>query len=226
MEILLEGAAIGWGGTGIFGIPLHGYALRADDGTVVWVDPPDPTEHEAAILELGPPAHVLVTFRDHERAVAETVTRFGAKLWIPRGRGGPFANPDFEFGEDSRLPGEMRAIALPACGYGEHAILGTVKGKRFAFTGDCLWSFEGSRFNPLLRFLAFRELPGGLYMKRHYRGGDDAAVTEQISRLADLDLDALLLSHGPPIERNAREHLSEAFRRPARMTSEGAWRGS
>lgn len=213
MEILLDGSVIGWGGLGPFGIPLHGYALRADDGTVMWIDPPDPSRHEAAILELGPPAHVLVTFRDHERAVAASVARFGAKLWIPRGRGGPFDRPDHEFGEDTELPGGLQALSLPACGYGEHALVGTVKGKRFACTGDSLWNFEGSRFNPLIRFLYFRELPGGLYLKRHYRGGDDSAVLDQIAKLATMDLDVLLLSHGIPIERDARQRLDPAFRR-------------
>ncbi len=214
MEILLDGAVVGWGGLGVLGIPLHGYALKADDGTVVWVDPPPvPPRDEPAVFQLGQPSHIFVTFRDHDRAVAQYMARFNAKLWIPSGRGGSFDRPDVEFGEATDLPGGLRALSMVACGYGEHALLGTVRGRRFAFTGDSLWNFEGSCFNPLVRFLAFRTLPGGLALKRHYRGGDDSAAYAEIAKLADQDLDALLLSHGAPIERDARQRLALAFGR-------------
>ena len=211
MDVLFDGALMAWGGLGEAQIPLQGYAFKSDDGTVVWVDPPHPGQDAAALLAFGRPAHVLITFRDHERAVSDIVVRHQAKLWIPRGRGGPFKTPDVEFGEDTALPAGLRAISMPACGFGEHTLVGSIGGKRVAFVGDALWQLRGSRLFPLFWLTHFKRLRGGLYLKRKYRGGDASQVPDQIRKLLDEDLDALLLSHGRPILEDARGLLRRAF---------------
>src|ERR1035437_1393071 len=115
------------------GVPFTGSAYRAPDGEVVWIDPPDPGVHEAELLQLGKPTHILVTFRDHDRAVAALSKRYGAKVWVPRGQGGSIQPINEEFDETTVLPAGLKAIAMPAMGYAEHALTTEAYGKKFAF---------------------------------------------------------------------------------------------
>lgn len=215
MDAYLEGNLLNWQGYE-GGIPMNGSAYRAPNGDVVWIDPPDPGSHEAELLKLGRPQHILVTFRDHDRAVAALASKFGAKVWIPRGHGGSIEPVDEEFGEDTPLPAGLQAVSMPAMGYGEHALVTEAYGKHFAFIGDALFNLEGMRFPPLVRTLVFKRRVGPIAMKRIYRGGDTAAAPEQIVRLLDLHLDALFFSHGNPIPTDADRWIRACLGEPPR----------
>lgn len=207
MQTYLDGNLLSWTVPMIplIGVPLTGSAYRAPNGEVLWIDPPDPGAHEAELLKLGQPSHILVTFRDHDRAVAELARRYGAKVWVPKGQGGSLA-ADVEFGEDTELPGGLKALSMPAMGYGEHALHTEAYGKRFAFIGDAVFNLDGGETFFLVKPLAFRSHGHGpLRMKRDYRGGDTAAAPGQLQRLLDLKLDTLFLSHGPAVHDADRE---------------------
>lgn len=207
MESHLDGNLLSWHVKAMAGLPFTGSAYRAPDGVVVWIDPPDPGTHEQALLALGKPAHVLVTFRDHDRAVAEVAAQHGAKVWIPKGEGGSLSTVDVEYDEQTALPAGLRAIGLPAMGFGEHALIGEAYGRRFAFIGDAVFNHEAAPVPGLVKWLFFKQREGPLHMKRHYRGGDTAAAHAQLSKLLDEKLDALFLSHGRPIPADADRWL-------------------
>lgn len=211
MISLLDGAVLAWSRPMLGFMTLTGYALKGEDGTVVLVDPPDPGPDAARIEQLlGKPAHVFVTFRDHDRAVVELADRFGAKIWIPRGSGETSVSRfDAEYGEDTELPAGLKAVSMPAVGYGEHALYGTVNGKRFAFIGDT--AFNDARLPwPVDKFILPR-VAGPLRRKVSYRGGNTPEALKQARKLIALDLDAAFFSHGDPIEHDARKALKESI---------------
>lgn len=210
METYLDGHVRRWTFDAMLGLPFTGSAYQAPDGTVVWIDPPDPGTEEPGLLELGRPSHILVTFRDHDRAVAPLAARYGAKVWIPRGQGGDI-RPDEEYGEDTALPAGLKAVSLPAMGYGEHALVGEAYGKRFAFLGDALFNLENTRFPGLVAMAFFHHREGPLRMKRSYRGGDTGQAPAQLRKLLDLKLDAVFLSHGRAVADNASRAIREAL---------------
>lgn len=211
----LDGHVLTWTTPALAGLPFTGSAYRAPSGEVVWIDPPDPGAHEAALLALGKPAHLLVTFRDHDRAVDALAARHGAQVWVPKGEGGSIARIDHAFDETTALPAGLRAVGLPAMGFGEHALAAEAYGKRFAFIGDAVFNLEGTAVPWLVRKLAFKQRQGPLAMKRQYRGGDTAQAPAQLRRLLDLRLDALFLSHGEAIAAEADRRLREVLGEPA-----------
>lgn len=214
METFLDGNVRRWSELAMANMPFWGSAYRSPDGEVVWIDPPALGADEAEVLALGKPSHILVTFRDHDRAVNELASRFGAKVWVPRGTGGHIQRIDVEFGEDTDLPAGLKAVALPAMGYGEHALVGEAYGQRFAFIGDAVFNHENTRVPWLVRKLAFKHQGGPLWMKRTYRGGDDQAAPAQLKRLLDLKLDALYLSHGQAVPKDADRYLRQVLGEP------------
>jgi glyoxylase-like metal-dependent hydrolase (beta-lactamase superfamily II) len=210
LQSYMDGNVRQWTKDAILGLPFTGSAYRAPDGTVVWIDPDELGADEAAVLALGEPAHILVTFRDHDRAVPRLAQRFNAKIWVPKGKGGSLV-PDVEFDESTALPAGLKALSMPAMGYGEHALWTEAYGKRFAFVGDAVFNLEGTGFPSLVAKLAFHQRQGALRMKRAYRGGDNAQAPAQLQRLIDLKLDAVFLSHGHAVAENAEAALRGAL---------------
>jgi hypothetical protein len=210
----LNGNLLRWHEVAMANLPFTGSAYRSPEGEVVWIDPPALGADEAEVLALGAPSHILVTFRDHDRAVNELAPRFGAKVWSPRGTGGHIQRIDVEFGEDTDLPAGLKAVAMPAMGYGEHALVGEAYGQRFAFIGDAVFNHEGTRVPWLVQKLAFKHRGGPLWMKRTYRGGDGKAAPAQLRRLLDLKLDALYLSHGRAVPTDAHKYLRQVLGEP------------
>ena len=214
LESYLGGNVLTWTRSEMMGLPLTGAAYRTPAGEVVWIDPPDPGRLETALLALGKPSHLLVTFRDHDRHVDTLAARHGARVWVPRGAGGEFKQIDEEYDEATALPAQLRAVAMPAMGYGEHALVAAAHGKKFAFIGDAVFNLEGTQVPWLVRMLGFKHRRGPLSMKRHYRGGDTAEAPAQLRRLLDLKLDLLFLSHGRAVDAEADRWLREVLGDP------------
>lgn len=214
LESYLDGNVQTWTRAEMLGLPLTGAAYRSPAGEVVWIDPPDPGAHEAALLALGKPTDLLVTFRDHDRHVDALAERYGARVWVPKGAGGEIKRIDEEFGETSTLPAGLKAVAMPAMGYGEHALVAEAYGKKFAFIGDAVFNLEGTAVPWLVRTVFFKQRRGPLAMKRQYRGGDTAAAPDQLRRLLPLKLDLLFLSHGRAIDAEADRWLRDVLGDP------------
>lgn len=210
----LDGHVLTWTKPEIAGLPHTGSAYRSPAGEVVWIDPPDPGPHEQALLALGVPTHMLVTFRDHDRHLEALAARHGARVWIPHGEGGEIKRIDVTYHEATTLPAGLRAVAMPAMGFGEHALVAEAYGKKFAFIGDAVFNLEGTRVPWLVRQLFFKRRRGPLAMKRSYRGGDTAAAPDQLRRLLALKLDILFLSHGRAIDAEADRRLREVLGDP------------
>lgn len=210
MKTYLNGNLRQWHEAAMAGLPFTGSAYRSPDGEVVWIDPPALGTDEAAILELGAPSHILVTFRDHDRAVAAHAERFGAQVWVPHGQGGEVTPVHHTFDESTALPAGLKAIALPAMGYGEHALWAEAYGQRFAFIGDAVFNLEGTAVPWLVKTLFFKG-GGPLRMKRSYRGGDTKQAPEQLRKLLALKLDALFLSHGEAVPEQADRQLRQVL---------------
>lgn len=211
---LLDGRALSWTQGVLLGaLPFTGTAVRMDDGTVIWFDPPEAAGDEAELLAFGKPAHILLTFRDHDRAVARYAALTGAQVWQPKGQGGSVSPVHHEFDSSSELPCGLKALDLTACGYGEHAILGEVGGKRFAAIGDAFFRLDRGLLSGLLKGVGFKEAKPGapLLMKRSYRGGRTAEVPAQVRQLMGRGLDALLLSHGHAVAEGAEAALAASI---------------
>jgi glyoxylase-like metal-dependent hydrolase (beta-lactamase superfamily II) len=210
MITLVDGAVLAWSRPMLGFMTLTGYALKTDSGDVVLVDPPDPGDGLNTLERFGRPTHIFVTFRDHDRAVVKLADHFGARIWIPKGTGETsVARFDEEYDEQSALPGGLKALSMPAVGYGEHALYGTVRGKKVAFIGDAVFNDERLPW-PVDKFILPRNR-GQLRRKASYRGGNTPEAMVQVRKLLDLDLDAALFSHGQPVGENARAVLKESI---------------
>jgi hypothetical protein len=197
----LDGNVLTWqvGALGPLDLPFTGHAYRAPSGEVVWVDPPSIAGVEEELLALGKPAHILVTFRDHDRAVPELLAKFGATFWAPRGTPEGSVPAGQAYDEQTALPAGLKAVSMPAMGYGEHALVGEAYGQRFAFVGDAVFSFEGTRFPWIAQKLAFCAPSGPIRMKKSYRGGDTAQAPADLRKLIAERPEILFLSHGWPV---------------------------
>jgi hypothetical protein len=211
LETYLDGNLFSWTVDAMAGLPLTGSAYRAPNGEVVWIDPPDPGADEAALLQLGKPAHILVTFRDHDRAVDALAAKFGAKVWVPKGHGGTIRKVDVEYDHDTALPAGLKAIGMPAVGFGEHALTAVAYGKNFAFIGDAVFNLKGSKALFFVPLFFFKNRGGPLSLKKSYRGGDTKAAPGQVHKLLDLKLDAVFLSHGQAVPQDADRWLRTAL---------------
>src|SRR5690606_6344699 len=108
------------------------------------------------------------------------------------------------------LPAKLRAVHIPGVGYGEHAIVGDIEGKRFAFVGDSVIHLPKV---PLLGRLVLGQPRGKLQHKRFYFqwGGNRKQALKEAKRLMSLELEMLLPTHGVPILGDARGELRESL---------------
>lgn len=206
----LDGHVLGWFGKGPLGIPFSSYALR-HDGVTVWIDAIDPGAGRDAVLALGPPQHLLITFGDHDRDVLALARQYGAEVWVPAGEAPAFPHPDHVITDGTELPAGLKAMALPGVGYGETALYGEVAGKRIAFIGDAVLNLRMSAVERLLSLPILAHGRGPFQRKRLFRGGDTAQALKSILKLLDLDLDAAFFSHGDPVEHDAGRKLRESI---------------
>ncbi|MSS73361.1 MAG: hypothetical protein EXS64_18005 [Candidatus Latescibacteria bacterium] len=96
------------------GFDFNGWLILSGDGNVM-VDPPLMTpEEEAQIAQVGAPAHIVVTNRDHDREAARYRDLYGAQTWMHESDA-PLVElkVDHAFRHGDRLPGGMEVIHVP-----------------------------------------------------------------------------------------------------------------
>lgn len=214
LRSLMQGRARSWTQRVLGGaLPFTGSAVRMDDGTVLWFDPPEAGLVEDELMAFGQPSHIFLTFRDHDRAVAHFAQKTGAQVWLPKGEGGSVQPVHHLFDATTPLPCGLQALDLSACGYGEHALLGEAGGQRFAAIGDALFRLEAGLIQGLMKLAAFKAAKPGapLLLKRSYRGGNTQAAPAQIRQLQGRGLDVLLLSHGEAVDGGAEAALASSL---------------
>lgn len=212
MRNLVPGRLITWTGPGPFGMELRSYAYRRGE-EVVWIDPVDPAPADLTAVEMfGRPRAIILTFGAHDRDALALRDRYGASLWVPGVEEGDkfIPNPDERYTWQSELPAGLRAVHIPGVGYGEHAIVGDVDGRRFAFVGDSVMHVE---HRSLLQKLILRQPRGVLQHKIFYFnwGGNRRTALKEAKRLMSLELDMLLPTHGTPVLDDARGKLRESL---------------
>jgi hypothetical protein len=155
----------------------------------VFIDPIAVAEEELADAIGGSRAGAIVlTNGNHARAVAEFRQRFGIPIWAPQGAVESLEIPvDRAFAAGDALPGGLGAIALPAAGPGEVALLWN----GVLCFGDAVINFGSAGFSLLpAKYCAdARELPN------------------ELRKLLSYETRILTFAHGAPIVHDARERL-------------------
>lgn len=210
MQTLIPNTLLTWFDPKPLGMVFRSYAYRRGPD-VVWIDPVDPGDDEAELVSLlGRPTDIILTFGDHDRAAAVLTARYNARLWVPGVEHGDHYLPqaDIRYTEGSPMPAELKPIHIAGVGHGEHALVGTVAGKRFAFVGESVFHVEPAGW-PLKMLLS--QPAGEFQHKPFYNGGDGKRAKQETKKLLSLDLDILLPAHGTPVMVDAAGKLAESL---------------
>lgn len=182
----------------------------ARGGDLVCIDPfMAPFEKGGGLL--GKPTHVVITNENHGRDAAAFRRRYGARIWARRELANAF---DFEldcvFSDGARLPGDLRALALPGCFRGESAFLLDDAGGSLV-VGDAFMNLDLTRYGlagAAMRTAGWPQGPG--VMPRLLMQDEDEA-TAAYRRLLRLDFRRILPTHGTPVLSDARAALQAAL---------------
>ena len=175
------------------GVEVSSYFLEAEG---VLLDPMIPDEGAEWLAEHGPPEHILLTNRHHDRHTWELRERFGCTVHCIRnglheleGRGRAGA---FDFGDE--LPGGIIAYEIDAISPDETAL--HIPAHRALACADGV-----VHYGPELGFVPERYMDDPEETK--------AGLRSAYARLldADLDFDILLLAHGRPWVGGAKDAL-------------------
>lgn len=210
MQELIPGRLITWTAKGLLGIPLRSYAYRREE-TVVWIDPAFPEGADAErVLAFGEPQHVLLTTGLHDRDAERIRELYRIPVWVPEKGGTLFIKqPDHRYTFQSDLPAGLRAVSIPGIGGGEHALVGDVDGRRFAFVGDAVFHYPKlDGFSKLI----LRQPKGEFQHKMVYWGGGNKKVAlKEAKRLISLELAMVLPMHGTPVMEEAHAKIRESL---------------
>lgn len=175
------------------GIEVSSYYLIAERVVLDPMIPPDGIEW---FEEQGPPEHVLLTNRHHDRQAWELNERFGSAVHCIRnglyeleGRG---PVEPFDFGD--ALPGGAVVYEVDAISPDETALY--LPAHRALACADGVVHYGGE-----LTFVPEEYMDDPQGTKRGLR--------EAYARLLDLDFDTLLLAHGGPLVGDAKDALAE-----------------
>jgi hypothetical protein len=183
------------------GADVSSYLL---EGERVAIDPLVPGEGLSWLDQHGPPEHVVLTNRHHDRGAWRLHEAFGSTthcirngLYELEGRGPVEA---FDFGDE--LPGGIRVYEVDAICPDETAL--HIPRHRALACADGVVSFgDGDE----LRFV-----PDSLMDDPE---GTKRGLRDAYAALLDLDFDLLLLAHGEPVVGGAKEALRAFVRAPA-----------
>lgn len=146
---------------------------------------------EAAIERLGAPTEVIITNKDHRRASPRARERWGAKVLVHALDAPLMDGPvDGTFADGDLLGGALQVVHLvDQKSPGECGLLWTAR--RVLFLGDGLWG----------------KPPGQLTMLPDAKYARPAAARAGLQRLADLNVEAILMGDGAPILSGGAEVL-------------------
>jgi hypothetical protein len=192
-------------------IPAAMHYLKASDGLVL-IDPfeMDPA-HGRAVEDLGQPRYVLITNLNHERDAQLYRRRYGAVIGYHRDLAGYFDfEADFLFDDGDELPGGLRAVALPGTFRGETAFWHEGQGGSLVF-GDALMNLDLSTYGFAGTFMGTVGWPDGLGTMPRVLMQDEERALESLRGLFDWDFSRLLMTHGTPVQIQARQALRLAL---------------
>lgn len=210
MQELIPGRLITWTAKGLLGMPLRSYAYRQGE-VVVWIDPAQPEDKDTEqVLAFGTPQHVLLTTGLHDRDAEAIRTRYGSPVWVPEKGGDRFVTkPDHRYTWQSDLPAGLKAVSIPGIGGGEHALVGDVAGRRFAFVGDAVFHYPKL---DVISKLILRQPKGEFQHKVVYwGGGNKKQALKEAKRLISLELAMVLPMHGTPVLEEAHAKIRESL---------------
>jgi len=171
---------------------FNGHAVVCDDGTVLVIDPIQPTAEELeAVRALGSRFVVVVLNSDHERAAGEVSAVLDAAVWAPAADIGEVGVPGAQTYQDGHVfPGDWRVITLSDLKTPGESVLYNAQ-RRTLIVGDAVVGdpVNGLRFVPPMKI------------------ADQALALKSVARLADLDFDTLLLSDGYCLAQGGRAVL-------------------
>jgi hypothetical protein len=175
------------------GADVSCYYLAAER---VLIDPMQPEEGLDWFRENGPPEHILLSNRHHDRDSAAFVEAFGCTVHASRPGMHEFSDDQkvepFDFGDE--LPGGVVAREVGALSPDEGAL--HIPGQRALAVADGVVEWPG------VAGLAF--VPDFLMDEPERTKAD---LRDAYSRLSELDLELLLLTHGQPVVGAASEAL-------------------
>jgi len=161
----------------------------------ILIDPMEPEEGLDWFRENGPPEHILLSNRHHDRDSAKFVEAFGCKVYASRPGMHEFSDDQqvepFDFGDE--LPGGVKAYEAGAICPDDTAF--HIPAHSALSVADGVINYGGLGFVP----------------EEHL--GDDAdaikrAIRESYARIAaETEFDNLLVAHGEPVIGGAREQL-------------------
>jgi hypothetical protein len=210
MRMVLPGRLISWTREGRFGVVQRAYAYKRGE-VIVWIDPFMPDERSRVAVEaFGRPHHVVLTSGSHDRDTEAVRARYGIPAWVPAVEGGDrrVSDPEHRYTWQTELPAGLRAVHIPGVGAGEHAVVGDVDGRRFAFVGDAVMHHEKPGF---VARLVLRRPRGDLQHKAFFPGGAKRTALKEAKRLLSLELEMLFPTIGTPITHDARGKLRESL---------------
>ncbi|MDX6496599.1 MAG: hypothetical protein QOE17_2585 [Gaiellales bacterium] len=187
---------------GEFGADVACFAIREPTRTLL-IDPlvlGDWSQLDAVVRK---PAVVLITVPYHVRSSAEAVARYRAELWGAAAcrRRLPSGVPLREL-SPAHAPDGVRAFAIGKPVRHELPLL--IESRRALCFGDAVAGVEGDE-GPLRVWLT---TPG--HSEAWYRD----RFLPTLHPLADLDVESVLVGHGPPVTVDAGYALRRAFARP------------
>ena len=166
-------------------------------GERVLIDPMEPEEGLDWFRENGPPEHILLSNRHHDRDSAKFVEAFGCKVHASRPGMHEFSDEQqvepFDFGDD--LPGGVKAYEAGAICPDDTALY--ISARSALSVADGVINYGGLGFVP----------------DEHL--GDDVDATKGAIResyakiLAAVDFDNLLVAHGEPVVGGAKQALAQ-----------------
>lgn len=163
----------------------------------VLFDPMKPSEGLEWFSDVGVPQAILLTNRHHWRQAGAFVDAFGCSVHAPRSGLHEFTRGERvePYDPGDVLPGGVVAHEVGAICPDESALL--VERRRALACADGIVRFRGEEIG---------------FVPDHLMGDDPEAVKAGLrrayARLADLDVDHLLLAHGAPVIGGAREVLA------------------
>lgn len=180
------------------GYNFNGYSFKSTEGLIV-IDPAIMEDDDRVELEeLGTPAHIILTNKDHERIAYDLRDRFGAEIYISK-YDAPLLKqlPDHTFDDGDILPGNLRAINVPNNkSPGETALL-LLREKGILFIGDAIIGWPEGEFSLL---------PADKYK-------DPEGAKEGIRKLLEHEYDSVLVGDGESVLQGGKEAISRFLKR-------------